>query len=270
MDLSIIIPTYNSAAYIKQTLDHLLNSSILKPYLLEIIVLDDGSTDNTKEEVLKIVSSQKKSIKYINNQENLGQKASIHIGLNESEGSYALTFDDDLQYSDAEIDAIYQKMVHSSNWIVGSKSAYKPSLKYHFVKKLVFALLNVFFKKYIEAGYFSSFKMYDLQELRKNNIQNVFVFWEIPPTKLGVIEVIKKKSIRNYSNYNFINFIKLTSTVILRIAFLCLLYCLLPIALLIFLVSKVYFFLIAGLCAFVFVMAAISLEKRKYSRLINH
>lgn len=46
---SVIIPTYNRASMVRQTLDSVLNQQGIDRADLEIIVVDDGSTDNTPE-----------------------------------------------------------------------------------------------------------------------------------------------------------------------------------------------------------------------------
>ena len=51
--ISVIIPTYNRANYIEQSLDSIFQQSI--SLNLEIIVVDDGSTDNTENILINIV-----------------------------------------------------------------------------------------------------------------------------------------------------------------------------------------------------------------------
>lgn len=92
MDLSIIIPFYNSVAYIKKCILSCCNQDIpMCNY--EIIVVDDGSTDNTKEIVLNM---QKKydNIKYIY-QKNSAQGAARNNGLKQAKGKYIWFVDSD-------------------------------------------------------------------------------------------------------------------------------------------------------------------------------
>lgn len=49
MKLSIIIPVYNEERTIEKILDKVLEVKLLNRWIKEIIVVDDGSTDNTKE-----------------------------------------------------------------------------------------------------------------------------------------------------------------------------------------------------------------------------
>ena len=58
MDLSIIVPAYNSAAYIRKCLLSCCNQDILM-LDYEIIVVDDGSTDNTREIVCNLQKEYK-------------------------------------------------------------------------------------------------------------------------------------------------------------------------------------------------------------------
>jgi glycosyltransferase involved in cell wall biosynthesis len=78
--LSVIIPTYNNARYIKRAIDSLLEQSIKD---FEIIVVDDGSTDDTKD----IVSAYGNSIKYIY-QENKGLAGARNTGIDVSKGEF--------------------------------------------------------------------------------------------------------------------------------------------------------------------------------------
>ncbi|MFC1730874.1 glycosyltransferase [candidate division KSB1 bacterium] len=84
-EISVIIPVYNAEKYIAEALESVLNQSV-KPF--EIIVIDDGSTDDTIKEIEKF-GSQFQIIR----QENKGTAAARNAGINISKGSF-LTFID--------------------------------------------------------------------------------------------------------------------------------------------------------------------------------
>ena len=76
--ISVIIPTYNRGNTIKRAIDSVL---IQGPIVTEIIVVDDGSTDKTKEVIDTIGDNR---IKYIKNEKSLGACASRNIGIENS------------------------------------------------------------------------------------------------------------------------------------------------------------------------------------------
>jgi glycosyltransferase involved in cell wall biosynthesis len=89
---SVVIPAYNRAAFIHRTVQSVLSQSY--PYF-EIILVDDGSTDNTKE-VIDSINSEK--IKYFRI-ENSERGAARNFGAKHSTGDYINFFDsDDLLY----------------------------------------------------------------------------------------------------------------------------------------------------------------------------
>lgn len=90
--LSIIIPAYNSGKYIKKCLYSCLNQDISHDDY-EIIVVDDGSTDNTKAIVLSI-KEKYNNIIYIY-QENAAQGAARNNGLSKAQGKYIWFVDSD-------------------------------------------------------------------------------------------------------------------------------------------------------------------------------
>ena len=87
--VSVIIPTYNYAHYIQQAIDSVLNSDFPQDQL-EIIVIDDGSKDNTSE----IVAAYGNRVKYIF-QENSGKAWATKIGIDHSRGKYLFNLDAD-------------------------------------------------------------------------------------------------------------------------------------------------------------------------------
>lgn len=90
MNLSIIIPTYNSAKYLKNCLDSIINN-INKNTPIEIIIVNDGSTDNTKE-IINSYNDQK--IKVYNNK-NHGVSYSRNYAMKKAIGKYIMFVDSD-------------------------------------------------------------------------------------------------------------------------------------------------------------------------------
>jgi glycosyltransferase involved in cell wall biosynthesis/SAM-dependent methyltransferase len=84
--VSVIITTYNHAHYLPQS----INSVLTQDYSnIEVIVVDDGSTDNTKE-----VVSQYPQVKYVH-QINQGLSAARNTGIDHSDGDYLVFLDAD-------------------------------------------------------------------------------------------------------------------------------------------------------------------------------
>lgn len=90
--LSIIIPAYNSEDYIKKTLKSLSNQSSKN---FEVIVIDDGSLDNTCEISEIFLEEEKIDHKVIRCEKNRGQSTARNIGLDYSKGRYILFLDSD-------------------------------------------------------------------------------------------------------------------------------------------------------------------------------
>lgn len=84
---SIIVPVYNTEKYLKRCLDSIINQSFKD---FEIIVVDDGSTDNS----LKLLSNYKDKIKLIK-QKHSGQSTSRNTGIKNANGQYFIFIDSD-------------------------------------------------------------------------------------------------------------------------------------------------------------------------------
>ena len=89
--VSIIIPTYNRANLLPRAIKSVL-SQTFKDF--ELIVINDGSTDNT-EEVIKKFQKKDERIKYILHKDNKGEAAARNTGIRIAKGEYIASHDSD-------------------------------------------------------------------------------------------------------------------------------------------------------------------------------
>ena len=104
MDLSIIIPVYNSENIIEELVKQLNDSINNITYInsFEVIMVNDCSSDGSWEKI-KAISKKFKFIKGISFAQNYGQHNAIMTGLEACEGERLITMDDDLQHSPSSI-----------------------------------------------------------------------------------------------------------------------------------------------------------------------
>ncbi|GGG01079.1 glycosyl transferase [Paenibacillus albidus] len=125
MDLSIIIPVYNSYEGLQELyarLTKVLNSSNIS---YEIILVDDCSSDRSYEKMEEL-NSKDKRVKIIQLMRNFGQHNAIICGFNFSNGDFIITMDDDLQNPPEEIPNLLNEIKKGYDCVVGN-----PVIKKH-------------------------------------------------------------------------------------------------------------------------------------------
>lgn len=109
--VSIIIPTFNSALYIDKTLQSAINQSYKN---IEIVVVDDCSSDNTVEVVTNFALMDSR-IKLIRQLENRGAGVSRSVGLANSIGQYVAFLDADDIWIESKIEQQIDLMKEKNN-----------------------------------------------------------------------------------------------------------------------------------------------------------
>jgi glycosyltransferase involved in cell wall biosynthesis len=103
--ISVVIPVMNEERNIKLLVQSI--DAALKAFTHEIIFIDDGSTDNTVEQILKLKSS---NIQLIEFSKNYGQTSAMAAGIEQASGEYIATIDGDLQNDPTDIPVMLKKL----------------------------------------------------------------------------------------------------------------------------------------------------------------
>ena len=107
--ITIIIPTYNRANLLSRAIKSVLNQTFKD---FELIVVDDGSTDNTAE-VIKKFQEQDKRIRYIQHDKNKGTAATRNIGIKAAKGEYIAFLDSDDEWFPEKLEKQVSLFEHS-------------------------------------------------------------------------------------------------------------------------------------------------------------
>lgn len=108
MDISVILPTYNNGKYIERAVNSVINQEVEE---LELIVINDGSTDNSAE-ILEDLAGKHSCIRVIT-QENRGVSAARNAGLDAASGEFVAFLDGDDTFRP---DAIEEMLFLAGQW----------------------------------------------------------------------------------------------------------------------------------------------------------
>ena len=114
MEISIIVPAYNVSQFIDRVVKSLLNQNFHLPY--EVIIVNDGSKDDTKEK-LDIWQSMYPEIIKVFHQENAGLSAARNYGLDKACGNYIAFVDSDDYVSPDYLKVLYDSITQNGSQI---------------------------------------------------------------------------------------------------------------------------------------------------------
>jgi glycosyltransferase involved in cell wall biosynthesis len=109
--LSFIVPAYNEQKHISKTLSNIIKA-VENKIQFEVIVINDGSTDDTAKEINRFMEKSNSNISIINNNINKGNAEAVQLGVISSKFNHIFLVPGDNTYDYLEISKIVDVFVH--------------------------------------------------------------------------------------------------------------------------------------------------------------
>jgi polyisoprenyl-phosphate glycosyltransferase len=141
MLLSIVIPVYQAENILTELISRIKNSvkSIANNY--QIILVDDGSRDNSWK-IINDICAAEQNIKALKLSRNFGQQHAITAGLDYAEGSWVIVMDCDLQDRPEEITKLYSKAVEGYDIVFAKRINRKDTFLTRLLSKLFYGVYS--------------------------------------------------------------------------------------------------------------------------------
>jgi glycosyltransferase involved in cell wall biosynthesis/4-amino-4-deoxy-L-arabinose transferase-like glycosyltransferase len=163
IDLSVVVPVYNGEPFIARTISELIDYATSCDEAVEIVVVDDGSTDRTAEIIEDTIANASIPVQFIRSPANEGKGAAIKRAMSEARGRFRIFLDADLAYSPQALSEVRAKLVAGSDVVIGSRvhpdSIYqvKPSFfRYLYTRHIAGRVFNWIVRWLLLPGIFDS------------------------------------------------------------------------------------------------------------------
>jgi glycosyltransferase involved in cell wall biosynthesis len=168
--LTIAVPVYNERERVARALKELLSTHL--PVEAEIVIVDDGSTDGTWDELGQLMLPE--HVRLIRHQKNRGKGAALRTALEAASGDVFVPFDADLEYDPSDLARLLQPLIRDEADVVYGTRAFgaHTAFSYWFVlgNKFLAFWANILFNCYI-SDLETCFKMVRTPILRTLNLK---------------------------------------------------------------------------------------------------
>lgn len=173
MDISVVIPLFNEEESLGELIAWIEKVCKKHQYTYEVILIDDGSTDNSWS-IVESLSEQYAAVIGIKFRRNYGKSAALNVGFEAAKGNVVITMDADLQDNPDEIPRLYDMVMNKNYHLV---SGWKKKRKDPLNKRIP----SKFFNKFTQSV--SGIKLHDfncgLKAYKKDVVKNIEVYGEM-------------------------------------------------------------------------------------------
>lgn len=170
--LSIIIPVFNESKTITILLNKIKEVKLLSNITKDIIVIDDGSSDNTYSIINNYIDDNKDlNIRLLSHKTNKGKGAALHCGIKIAKGEFLIIQDADLEYDPEEYNLLLKPILKGvADVVYGSRfkgsNPHRILFFWHSIGNKFLTLLSNFFTNLNLSDMESCYKIFDTKTLQ--------------------------------------------------------------------------------------------------------
>lgn len=168
--ISIVIPIHNEAGNINILYEQLIISLAKLKGQYEIIFVDDGSTDNSYDQI-ELLANVNKNVKVLKLRKRFGKASALNAGFNYTTGRLIVTLDGDLQDNPAEIEKFLAKIENGKDFVCGKRT------KVPFPRKVFSRTFNII------VSIFSGVKLSDIncgfKVFKREVVEDITLYGEL-------------------------------------------------------------------------------------------
>jgi glycosyltransferase involved in cell wall biosynthesis len=146
--LSIVVPLYNEEESVEMLVNNILEVGDSFNFDYEIILVDDGSTDGTWEEI-ELIRKDLSHLRAIKFRRNYGQTSAMVAGFEHAAGDLIVTMDGDLQNDPADIPRLIEKIKDGYDVVSGWRKNRKDQFLRVILSKIANAIISITTKLYL-------------------------------------------------------------------------------------------------------------------------
>src|SRR5467141_980877 len=143
--VSVIVPCYNEQDNVESCVDQIGETFNAARIAFEILVVNDGSTDDTLERV-RSLSTSRPFVRVIDLGRNCGKAVALKEGIRRARGDVVAFFDADLQYSPADLVSMIAKLDNSVDFVNGNRDYNGYGVSRTAFSKLYNRVVRLFFR----------------------------------------------------------------------------------------------------------------------------
>ena len=172
MKLSIVMPVYNE----ERTLEEIVGRVLATPYEKEVLLIDDGSRDRSRE-IMQTLAEQHPEVRCFYHERNSGKGAALSTGFREVQGDVVIIQDADLEYDPSDYGALLRPIeegmadvVYGSRFLGGAYA--RVHLFWHFVGNRLLTLVSNMFTNLNLTDMETCYKVFRADIARRLDIQS--------------------------------------------------------------------------------------------------
>ena len=180
--LSVVMPCFNEEATVRQCLEIVLNQAIVG----EVIVVDDASTDNTRDEILSVRDDR---VRLVSHEKNRGKGASLRTGFHHTSLPFVIVQDADLEYDPREYGRVVAPLLDGrADVVFGSRfmggDAHRVLFFWHYLGNRFLTLMS---------NMFTNLNLTDMETCYKAFRRDVLSSLDIQENRFGIEPEITAK-----------------------------------------------------------------------------